>query len=85
MQSSLVWDENDYGGVANKIVMLAEPFSNRPARSTYYDHFSLLRTLEAGFVVSITPAIPRRSWDRMVGGGRKRRPDAWCDDCANFD
>lgn len=47
----LVWDENDYSNSANKVVMLVETnyapngrVSNQP-----YDHFSLLRTLEAGF------------------------------------
>jgi hypothetical protein len=47
----LVWDENDYSNAANRVVMLVETnyapngrVSNQP-----YDHFSLLRTLEAGF------------------------------------
>ena len=47
----LVWDENDFSNSANKVVMLVETnyapngrVSNQP-----YDHFSLLRTLEAGF------------------------------------
>ena len=47
----LVWDENDFSNSVNKVVMLVETnyapngrTSNQP-----YDHFSLLRTLEAGF------------------------------------
>lgn len=47
----VVWDENDYSNAPNKVVMLVETsyapngqVSNQP-----YDHFSLLRTLEAGF------------------------------------
>jgi phosphatidylinositol-3-phosphatase len=47
----LVWDENDFSNAPNSVVMLVETnyarngrISNKP-----YDHFSLLRTLEAGF------------------------------------
>jgi hypothetical protein len=47
----LVWDENDFSNAINSVVMLVETnyvrngrVSNKP-----YDHFSLLRTLEAGF------------------------------------
>ncbi len=47
----LVWDENDFTNSPNKVVMLVETnyapngrISNQP-----YDHYSLLRTLEAGF------------------------------------
>ena len=47
----LVWDENDFSNAANRVLLLVETnyapngrVSNRP-----YDHFSLLRTLEAGF------------------------------------
>jgi hypothetical protein len=47
----LVWDENDYSNAANRVVMLVEtnyaPNGQQSARP--YDHFSLLRTLEAGF------------------------------------
>jgi hypothetical protein len=47
----LVWDENDYNNVANRVVMLVETnyASNGRKDSTAVDHFSLLRTLEAGF------------------------------------
>ena len=47
----LVWDENDYGDVANKVVMLVDTnySQNGQQDPTLYDHFSLLRTLEAGF------------------------------------
>ncbi len=47
----LVWDEDDYSNAANRVVMLVETnyAPNGNVSSTYYDHFSLLRTMEAGF------------------------------------
>lgn len=47
----LVWDENDFSNSANKVVMLVETNYAANGRSSNqpYDHFSLLRTLEAGF------------------------------------
>jgi hypothetical protein len=47
----LVWDENDYSNAANRVVMLVETNygTNGIKSSTAVDHFSLLRTLEAGF------------------------------------
>ena len=47
----LVWDENDYSNAANHVVFLVETnyAPNGAVSSTPYDHFSLLRTLEAGF------------------------------------
>jgi phosphatidylinositol-3-phosphatase len=47
----LVWDENDYSNSANRVVMLVETSygKNGGKSTTPYDHFSLLRTLEAGF------------------------------------
>jgi phosphatidylinositol-3-phosphatase len=47
----LVWDENDFTNQANKVVMLVETnyASNGHVSDQPYDHFSLLRTLEAGF------------------------------------
>jgi hypothetical protein len=47
----LVWDENDYGNVANRVVFLTETnfTANGNVSTTPYDHYSLLRTLEAGF------------------------------------
>jgi phosphatidylinositol-3-phosphatase len=47
----LVWDENDYSNAANRVVMLVETNYAKNGRtfSTAVDHFSLLRTLEAGF------------------------------------
>jgi hypothetical protein len=47
----LVWDENDYSDSANKVVMLVETnyAANGRTSGRPYDHFSLLRTLEAGF------------------------------------
>lgn len=47
----VVWDEDDYDNVSNNVVMLVETnyASNGRVSSAVYDHFSLLRTLEAGF------------------------------------
>jgi hypothetical protein len=47
----LVWDENDFSNAANNVVMLVETNYARNGRVSHkpYDHFSLLRTLEAGF------------------------------------
>ncbi|MGC2411481.1 MAG: alkaline phosphatase family protein [Stellaceae bacterium] len=47
----LVWDENDFSNAANSVVMLVETnyAPNGRVSNTPYDHFSLLRTLEAGF------------------------------------
>jgi phosphatidylinositol-3-phosphatase len=47
----LVWDENDFSNSINKVVMLVETnyAPNGQTSNQQYDHFSLLRTLEAGF------------------------------------
>jgi len=47
----LVWDENDYSNAANHVVLLVETnyAANGTVSSVPYDHYSLLRTLEAGF------------------------------------
>jgi hypothetical protein len=47
----LVWDENDYSNSANQVVMLVETnyAKNGLVSNNPYDHYSLLRTLEAGF------------------------------------
>ncbi len=47
----LVWDENDYSNAANRVVFLVDTNygPNNAVSSVPYDHFSLLRTLEAGF------------------------------------
>ena len=47
----VVWDENDFSNAANSVVMLVETNYARNGRvsNNPYDHFSLLRTLEAGF------------------------------------
>src|ERR1700730_19131379 len=46
-----VWDENDYGTEPNQVVTIVD--TNEGARGltsgTFYNHFSLLKTLEAGF------------------------------------
>jgi hypothetical protein len=50
----LVWDENDFSNAANRVVMLVETSyaANARVSAQPYDHFSLLRTLEAGFGLS---------------------------------
>ena len=47
----LVWDENDYSNVGNRVIFTAETNHGPNGRtsSVPYDHFSLLKTLEAGF------------------------------------
>jgi hypothetical protein len=47
----LVWDEDDYSNAANRVVFLVETnyARNGAVSNTPYDHFSLLRTLEAAF------------------------------------
>jgi hypothetical protein len=47
----LVWDENDYSNAANRVVFLVETnyAPNGIQSDQPYDHFSLLRTLEAAF------------------------------------
>ena len=47
----LVWDENDYSNAANQVVMTVETnyAPNGRTFTTPVDHYSLLRTLEAGF------------------------------------
>jgi hypothetical protein len=47
----LVWDEDDYSNAANRVVMLAETnyAPNGKVINSNYDHYSLLRTIEAGF------------------------------------
>jgi hypothetical protein len=47
----LVWDENDFTNAANRVVMLVETSysANGHVSTEAYDHYSLLRTLEAGF------------------------------------
>jgi hypothetical protein len=47
----LVWDENDFTNAANRVVMLVETSygANGHVSTEPYDHYSLLRTLEAGF------------------------------------
>jgi phosphatidylinositol-3-phosphatase len=47
----LVWDENDFTNAINKVVFTVETnyAPNGQTDNTAFDHFSLLRTLEAGF------------------------------------
>jgi phosphatidylinositol-3-phosphatase len=47
----LVWDENDYSNAANRVIMTVETnyAPNGKTSSVAYDHYSLLRSLEAGF------------------------------------
>jgi hypothetical protein len=50
----VVWDENDYSNAANRVVMLVETnyAANGKKSGKPYDHYSLLRTLQAGFGLS---------------------------------
>jgi phosphatidylinositol-3-phosphatase len=47
----VVWDENDYENLANRVIFMVETnyAANGFVSTTPYDHYSLLRTLEAGF------------------------------------
>jgi len=47
----VVWDENDASNVPNRVILLVETsYATNGRKSTQpYDHYSLLRTLEAGF------------------------------------
>jgi phosphatidylinositol-3-phosphatase len=47
----LLWDENDYSNAPNHVVMTVETNYARNGRVSDkpYDHFSMLKTLEAGF------------------------------------
>ncbi|MGH8211409.1 MAG: alkaline phosphatase family protein, partial [Steroidobacteraceae bacterium] len=47
----VVWDENDFSNAINRVVMLVETnyAVNGHKSARPYDHYSLLRTLEAGF------------------------------------
>ena len=46
-----VWDENDYGTEPNQVVTIVDTNSGAKGLTsgTFYNHFSLLKTLEAGF------------------------------------
>ena len=71
----LVWDENDYSNAANRVVMLVETnYAPNGVRSGVpYDHFSLLRTLEAGFgLPCLNHACDDTShiMDELFGGDR---------------
>ena len=46
-----VWDENDYSSLSNRVVMVVDAnFGPKQVTSnTKYNHFSLLKTIEAGF------------------------------------
>jgi hypothetical protein len=50
----VIWDENDFSNAVNRVVFLVEAnyAANGAVSSVPYDHFSLLRTLEAGFGLS---------------------------------
>ena len=47
----VVWDENDYGTEPNQVVTIVDTNYARTGHTSNmrYDHFSLLKTLEAGF------------------------------------
>ena len=46
-----VWDENDYSSLPNQVVTIVDSnYGSKGVQSaTSYNHFSLLKTLEAGF------------------------------------
>jgi hypothetical protein len=50
----VVWDENDFSNSTNRVILLVETnyAPNGKKSAVAYDHFSLLRTLEAGFGLS---------------------------------
>jgi hypothetical protein len=50
----VVWDENDFSNSINRVILLVETnyASNGRKYNTAVDHFSLLRTMEAGFGLS---------------------------------
>lgn len=47
----VVWDENDYGSEANQVVAIVDTSYGKHGASSNvaYNHFSLLKTIEAGF------------------------------------
>jgi hypothetical protein len=72
----LVWDENDFSNSPNRVVMLVEAnyAPNGRESNQFYDHFSLLRTLEAGFdLPCLNHACDSTSkvMDDMFGAGAK--------------
>jgi hypothetical protein len=69
----LTWDENDYSNAANRVVLLVETNygPNRRVASELVDHYSLLRTIEAGFgLPCLNHACDSTSkvMDKMFGG-----------------
>jgi hypothetical protein len=70
----LVWDENDYSNAANRVVMTVETnyAQNGHVSQVPYDHYSLLRTLEAGFglpCLNHACAPTSKIMTDMFGGG----------------
>ena len=47
----IMWDENDFGSEANQVVSIVDTNygTHGVSSNTPYSHFSLLKTLEAGF------------------------------------
>jgi phosphatidylinositol-3-phosphatase len=69
----LVWDENDFSNAPNRVVMLVETnyAPNGRVISNNYDHFSLLRTMEAGFglpCLNHACDLTSKIMDDMFGG-----------------
>jgi hypothetical protein len=69
----VVWDENDFTNSPNNVVMLVETnyAANGKVDATVYDHFSLLRTLEAGFglpCLNHACDLTSKVMDTMFGG-----------------
>ena len=70
-----VWDENDYSSLPNQVVTIVDTSYARTglASNVKYNHFSLLKTLEAGFGLKyLNHAGDRnvRSMGDLFGGGR---------------
>jgi hypothetical protein len=69
----LVWDENDFSNATNRVVMLVETnyAPNGKVINNNYDHFSLLRTMEAGFglpCLNHACDLTSKIMDDMFGG-----------------
>ena len=62
-----VWDENDYGTETNQVVAIVDTNYGVHGKSSnnFYNHFSLLKTLEAGFGLSYLNHAADRDVDLM--------------------
>jgi len=72
----LTWDENDYSNAANRVVLAVETNYEKNGRVSDdpVDHFSLLRTLEAGFglpCLNHSCDATSEVMNRLFGGTRR--------------